>query len=71
MRRTVFLDTSYPIALVRNKDDRHMDEVEAATKYTGPFLTTDLVLVELANALSPPPFRSTVVNGPGTIRHGD
>jgi len=59
--RTVFLDTSYFLALIRKKDARHEDALTASANYTGPFITTDLVLVELANCLSQPPYRETVV----------
>jgi len=59
--RTIFLDTSYLLALIRKKDARHSDALTASAKYAGPFVTTDLVLVELANCLSQPPYRSTAV----------
>jgi predicted nucleic acid-binding protein len=61
MRQPVFLDTSYLIALIRKNDMRHTAAMHAAGIYTGPFLTTNLVLVELANSLSIPPYRSTAV----------
>jgi len=59
--RTIFIDTSYLLALMRKKDVRHEAAVTASANYTGPFITTDLVLVELANCLSQPPYRATVV----------
>ena len=61
MRRRIFLDAGYLIALIRKKDACHAAALEAAASYTGPFVTTDLVLVELANSLSKPPYRKTVV----------
>jgi hypothetical protein len=61
MRRRIFIDTGYLIALIRKKDACHTVALEAATSYTGPFLTTDLILVELANSLSKPPYRKTAV----------
>jgi len=61
MRRPVFLDTSYFIALLSKNDMRHKDATEAAQTFIGPYLTTDLVLVELANSLSFPPYRKTVI----------
>jgi len=61
MKRSVFLDTSYLLALVRKRDARHEAALIASGIHTGPFLTTGLVLVELANALSLPPYRSTAV----------
>ena len=61
MSRQVFLDTSYLIALIRKNDMRHTAAMQAAGMYTGPFLTSDLVLVEFANSLSLPPYRLTSV----------
>ena len=62
MRQKVFLDTSYLIALIRKKDGRHPDALAAASIFTGRFVTTDLVLVELANSLSLPPNRAVVIS---------
>ena len=61
--RTIFLDTSYLLALIRKKDARHQAALAASANHAGPFITTDLVLVELANChcLSLPPYRATVV----------
>ncbi|MEI7636666.1 MAG: PIN domain-containing protein [Syntrophus sp. (in: bacteria)] len=59
--RKIFLDTSYLLALIRKKDARHEDALTASANDAGPFITTDLVLVELANCLSQPPYRATVV----------
>lgn len=61
MKQSIFLDTGYFIALIRKKDMWHTVAVEAAKIYLGPFVTTDLVLVELANSLTQLPFRKTVV----------
>jgi len=69
--RTIFLDTSYLLALVRKNDARHKDELTASVNYTGPFITTDLVLVELANCLSQPPYRETAVAIIEMIRSDD
>ena len=59
--RTIFLDTSYLLALIRKNDARHEDALTASVNYAGPFVTTDLVLVELANCLAQPPYRATAV----------
>lgn len=37
----------------------HEIALTASIGNTGPYITTDLVLVELANSLSQPPYRST------------
>jgi len=59
VKRTIFLDTGYFLALIR-KNDAHHDVALAATEnYAGPFVTTDLVLVEFANSLSQPVYRAT------------
>lgn len=68
MRQTVFLDTSYLIALIRKKDGRHSDALAAVSICTGHFVTTDLVLVELANSLSLPPNRAVVISAIERIR---
>jgi len=57
----VFLDTSYLIALINKKDNLHTDAKEAS-KFHGPFLTTQLILVELANSLCLPALRPLAVD---------
>jgi predicted nucleic acid-binding protein len=59
VKRTVFLDTSYLIAIIRKRDALHAAALIASVNYVGPFVTTDLVMVEFANSLSQPPYRST------------
>jgi len=59
--KTVFLDTSYLIALVNKRDDLHAVALAASDNFHGPFLTTQLVLVELANSLCLPPLRPVAV----------
>ncbi|MEK6582008.1 MAG: PIN domain-containing protein [Nitrospirota bacterium] len=57
----IFLDTGYLIALVNKKDNLHKAAVEAAEKFNGTFLTTQLVLIELANSLCLPPQRPLAI----------
>jgi len=47
----IFLDTGYLIALVNKRDNLHDCAIAASQKFYGPFFTTELVLVELANSL--------------------
>jgi predicted nucleic acid-binding protein len=68
MRRKVFVDTGYFLALLRKRDSLHEAAVKASGKYDGPFVTTDLVLVEIANALSLPAYREFAVNFVEKIR---
>lgn len=62
MKRKVFVDTGYFLALLRKRDSLHEAAVKASGKYDGPFVTTDLVLVEIANALSLPSYRASTVS---------
>jgi len=59
--QAVFLDTSYLLALIRKRDTHHEVALAASANYVGPFITTDLVLVEFANCLAQPPYRATAV----------
>jgi len=58
----IFLDTGYLIALVNKRDNLHNIAVEASKKFHGPFLTTQLILIELANSLCLPPQRPLAIN---------
>jgi len=58
----IFLDTGYLIALVNKKDDLHEVAQSVSNKFHGPFLTTHLVLVELANSLSLPDQRQIAID---------
>jgi predicted nucleic acid-binding protein len=52
MKKSIFIDTSYILALVNAGDDHHGVATEAAKLVQPPFLTTEAVLVEVGNALS-------------------
>ena len=58
---SVFLDSGYLIALINKKDNLHNIAVKASEKFHGPFVTTQLVLVELANSLCLPPQRPLAI----------
>jgi len=58
----IFLDTGYLIALINKKDNFHEDAIKASRNYQGPFLTTQLILIELANSLCQPALRPLAVN---------
>jgi len=51
---SLFLDTGYLIALVNKRDNLHEAAATASIKYHGPFYTTQLILIELANSLCQP-----------------
>jgi uncharacterized protein len=49
----VFVDTSFIVALVNEKDQHHARAAELAALFDGyPLLTTDAVLLEIGNALA-------------------
>ncbi|HUM72046.1 MAG TPA: PIN domain-containing protein [Chloroflexota bacterium] len=57
MRPAIFIDTSYFLALVNNRDKYPQAAQALATIAKPPFITSDAVLFELGNALSRPPQR--------------
>jgi predicted nucleic acid-binding protein len=49
----VFIDTSFVVALVNDKDQHHARASELADLFDGyPLITTDAVLLEIGNALA-------------------
>jgi predicted nucleic acid-binding protein len=50
---SIFVDTSYVIALMNVRDQFHLQAVELANRFAGePLITTDAVLLEIGNALA-------------------
>jgi len=58
---TVFVDTFALIAWLNPQDDAHAEVAAYLDGFTGRLLTTEWVLLELADALSAPSARSTAV----------
>jgi len=56
--KTTFVDTSYWIALLREKDALHEQAVAWQGRVSGRLITTEYVLVELADALCSPAVRA-------------
>jgi predicted nucleic acid-binding protein len=62
MNRIVrFVDTGYWIAVVNTRDQYHQRVRALAAAITGPFLTTEAVLLEVANALAVHALRAAAV----------
>ena len=57
MKPTIFVDTSYFLALVNSRDKYHQAAKSVAEKVQPPFVTSDAILFELGNALAKPPHR--------------
>lgn len=50
---TTFVDAQYVIAFVNGRDQLHSKAVELSSRFIGqPLLTTDVVLIEIGNALA-------------------
>ncbi len=58
----IFLDTGYLIALINKRDNLHEVAVKASGKIHGPFLTVQLILIELANSLCLPHQRPLAID---------
>jgi predicted nucleic acid-binding protein len=53
MLNRIFVDTLFVIALVNRRDQYHQQAIEASKQCEGsPFLITDVVLLEIGNALA-------------------
>ena len=59
---SIFLDTGYLIALINKRDNLHEVAVKASGKFHGPFLTSQLIFIEIANSLCLPAQRSLAIN---------
>jgi predicted nucleic acid-binding protein len=55
--KAVFADTFYFLALLNATDPAHPRAIETSKAPDQPFVTTEFVLLELADALSKPPLR--------------
>ena len=66
--KTVFADTAYYLAFLNLHDELHERATELTAGFDGHLLTTTWVLAEVADALSRPAFRSTVVDFIRAIR---
>lgn len=53
-----FVDTAFFLALVLERDEHHRAAIEWQQKAHGGFVTTDYVLIEVANSLSQRAFRA-------------
>lgn len=56
-----FADTAYYVALLNRRDALHGAALRCSAHYTGAVVTTEFVLLEVANFLSQPPDRRLFV----------
>lgn len=62
MKKSVFLDTSYILALINTKDEYHSVALRIANEISDPIITTEAVLTEIGNALAKPQWRQLAVD---------
>jgi uncharacterized protein len=60
--RTVFADTFYFIAQLNSTDEAHQAAKEFLASFSGNLMTTDWVLVEVADAFARPPNRGRFID---------
>lgn len=53
----LFLDTSYILALLNTRDKYHQAALGVSVNVSPPYITSEAVLIEVGNALSPLPYR--------------
>lgn len=68
MKSSIFIDTSYFLALVNSRDKYHQAAKSMAAQIMPPFITSEAVLFELGNALAKPPYRMLGIHSLRQIR---
>ncbi len=68
MRKSLFIDTSYILALLNAQDEFHLQAVSLADQIDGSFITTEAVLTEIANALAKPQWRALAIDTINNLR---
>ena len=68
MKAITFLDTVHILALANWRDAYHARAVEASQQHGGPYLTTEAVILEVADALCRPDVRGAAVRALADLR---
>ena len=68
MRKSLFIDTSYILALLNAQDEFHRQAVSLAAQIDGSLMTTEAVLTEIANALAKPQWRALAIDTINNLR---
>jgi uncharacterized protein len=63
-----FIDTSFLLALLLSDDQLHEKAIQVQGEIVGPLVTTEYVLVELADALTSEPHRTIAVEAIELLR---
>lgn len=62
MRKKYYADSSYFIGILNNKDQYHKKALEVASEIDGDIVTTDAIILEVADALCDPNDRLEIAN---------
>lgn len=71
MRKPLFIDTSYILALVNTRDEFHLQAKNVADQIDDKLITTEAVLTEVGNALAKPQWRELAVETLEDMRNDD
>ena len=64
----VFADTSFYISLLRPDDENHQGSLEFDRRFTGQYLTSEFILIELGNWLADPRNRGVFLESARVLR---
>lgn len=71
MKKPLFIDTSYILALVNTRDEFHLQAKNVADQVNDKLITTEAVLTEVGNALAKPQWREIAVETLEDMRSDD
>lgn len=71
MKKPLFIDTSYILALVNTRDEFHLQAKNVADQVDDKLITTEAVLLEVGNALAKPQWREIAVETLEDMRSDD
>lgn len=71
MKKPLFIDTSYILALVNTRDEFHLQAKNVADQVDDKLITTEAVLTEVGNALAKPQWREIAVETLEDMRSDD
>lgn len=71
MINSLFLDTSYVLAILNTRDTLHQQALDLASKLDSQLITTEAILTEIGNALAKPQSRKLAINTLHNLRNDE
>ena len=71
MIKPIFIDTSYVLALLNSHDQFHQQALILADEIDGTLITTEAILIEIANALAKSQWRELAINTLDDLRNDE